>query len=102
MESGAEPGGLIRRLGGCRGDLHGAAGAGHRLWLLDPHSGGFLRHRRYSPDTRPDPELSEGAGLGPGRGARATGARCGAALMLDAMVGFSRISPISVAPPWQS
>ena len=25
-----------------------------------------------------------------------------AALMLDAMVGFSRISPISVAPPWQS
>ena len=25
-----------------------------------------------------------------------------AALMLDAMVGFTRISPISVAPPWQS
>ena len=25
-----------------------------------------------------------------------------AALMLDAMVGFSRLSPISVAPPWQS
>src|SRR5262249_43362313 len=25
-----------------------------------------------------------------------------AALMLDAMAGFSRISPISVAPPWQS
>jgi amidase len=25
-----------------------------------------------------------------------------AALLLDAMVGFSRISPISVAPPWQS
>jgi len=25
-----------------------------------------------------------------------------AALMLDAMIGFSRISPISVAPPWQS
>ncbi len=25
-----------------------------------------------------------------------------AALMLDALVGFSRISPISVAPPWQS
>ena len=25
-----------------------------------------------------------------------------AALMLDAIVGFSRISPISVAPPWQS
>ncbi|MGO9628946.1 MAG: amidase [Xanthobacteraceae bacterium] len=25
-----------------------------------------------------------------------------AALMLDAMVGFARISPISVAPPWQS
>jgi amidase len=25
-----------------------------------------------------------------------------AALMLDSMVGFSRISPISVAPPWQS
>jgi amidase len=25
-----------------------------------------------------------------------------AALMLDAMVGFSRISPISVTPPWQS
>ena len=25
-----------------------------------------------------------------------------AALMLDAMVGFSRVSPISVAPPWQS
>ena len=25
-----------------------------------------------------------------------------AALMLDAMVGYSRLSPISVAPPWQS
>jgi amidase len=25
-----------------------------------------------------------------------------AALMLDAMVGFSRLSPISVAPPWES
>ena len=25
-----------------------------------------------------------------------------AALMLDAMIGFSRVSPISVAPPWQS
>jgi amidase len=25
-----------------------------------------------------------------------------AALMLDAMIGFSRLSPISVAPPWQS
>src|SRR5262249_57745433 len=25
-----------------------------------------------------------------------------AALMLDAMVGFSQLSPISVAPPWQS
>ncbi len=25
-----------------------------------------------------------------------------AALMLDAIVGFTRISPISVAPPWQS
>src|SRR6266478_3632932 len=25
-----------------------------------------------------------------------------AALMLDAMVGFSRLSPISVAPPWAS
>ena len=25
-----------------------------------------------------------------------------AALMLDAMVGFTRLSPISVAPPWQS
>jgi amidase len=25
-----------------------------------------------------------------------------AALMLDAMIGFSRISPISVAPPWRS
>jgi amidase len=25
-----------------------------------------------------------------------------AALMLDALVGFSRLSPISVAPPWQS
>jgi amidase len=25
-----------------------------------------------------------------------------AALMLDAMVGFSRLSPISVSPPWQS
>ena len=25
-----------------------------------------------------------------------------AALMLDAMVGFSRLSPISVAPPWKS
>ena len=25
-----------------------------------------------------------------------------AAMMLDAMVGFSRLSPISVAPPWQS
>ncbi len=25
-----------------------------------------------------------------------------AALMLDAIVGFSRVSPISVAPPWQS
>jgi amidase len=25
-----------------------------------------------------------------------------AAMMLDAMIGFSRISPISVAPPWQS
>jgi amidase len=27
---------------------------------------------------------------------------CDAALMLDAIVGFSRLSPISVAPPWQS
>jgi amidase len=25
-----------------------------------------------------------------------------AAMMLDAMIGFSRLSPISVAPPWQS
>jgi len=31
-------------------------------------------------------------------------ARCAddAALMLDAMIGFSRLSPISVAPPWHS
>src|SRR5262249_12447011 len=38
---------------------------------------------------------------GEGHGPRARDAE-DAALMLEAMVGFSRISPISVAPPWQS
>ncbi len=46
------------------GDRHDRAGAGHRLWLLDPHSGGVLRHRRHPPDARPDTELPKTAGLG--------------------------------------
>ena len=71
LESGAQPGRLIRRLGGRGRDRHAADRAGHRLRLLDPHSGGVLRHRRHPPDARADAELPDAAGLGSGPGARA-------------------------------
>ena len=103
MESGVEPGGFLRRLRRRGGDRHDAAGAGHRFRLLDPDAGGVLRHRRHPPDAGPNAELSDAARLGPRQvhGPLARDAE-DAALMLDAMVGFTRISPISVAPPWQS
>ena len=41
----------------------------------DQNSGGLLRHRRHSPDARPDTELSKSLGLGPRRGSWAAGAR---------------------------
>ena len=48
-------------------------------------------------------ELPDAAGLGPGQvhGPLARTAE-DAAMMLDAIVGFTRLSPISVAPPWPS
>ena len=98
----AESGGIVRRLGGRRRNRHGADRARHRFRRLDPHSGRLLRHRRHSADAGPCSQLSDAARLGSRAGPWRPGARRrGCALMLDAMVGFSRLSPISVAPPWQ-
>ncbi len=74
VESGAEPGRLVGRFGGGGRDRHAAAGAGHRLRLLDPHSGRVLRHRRHPADARADAELSDAARLGLRPGARPAGA----------------------------
>ena len=98
---------LARRLFGrvrSRGrDRHAADRAGHRLRLLDPHSGSVLRHRRDTADTGLTPNYPMPLAWDPGQvhGPLARTAE-DAALMLDSMVGFSRLSPISAAPSWGS
>ena len=48
LESRAFPCRFVGWLGGRCCQRHAAAGAGHRLRLLDPHSGGVLRNRQES------------------------------------------------------
>src|SRR5262245_52966696 len=48
--------------------------AGNRFRLLDPNSGGVLRHRRDTADARPDPQSSDAAVVGSGPSARSAGA----------------------------
>ena len=64
VESGAESGGLVRRLGGRGRHRHGAARARHRFRLLHSDSRCVLRHRRHSPDAGADAQRADAARLG--------------------------------------
>src|SRR5229473_1816344 len=77
LESGIEPCRFFRRIGSGGGDRHGAAGAGHGFWLLDPDAGVVLRHCRYPADAGADAELADATRLGSRPGARPTGAHGG-------------------------
>ena len=81
VESRAQPGRLVGRLGGRGGDRHAAARAGHRFRLLDPHPRRLLRHCRDQADAGAHAQPPDAARMGPRPGPRSTRAQrrgCGA------------------------
>ena len=103
LESGAEPGRLVRRLGGgaATGMVPIAQGTDFGCSIRIPAAFCGIVGIRPTPGLTPSDPLHLLWDPGQVHGPLARDAE-DAALFLDAIVGFSRISPISVAPPWPS